>query len=91
MTTSNLVNVYFKVARTIMSSMYEININWTLEEFINIMREKVIEDFDLENAEFVDTYQNLPRGLAAEDAPAVQSSNIRLIDYYGNGIYQLAF
>jgi hypothetical protein len=25
-----------------MSSMYEININWTLEEFINIMREKVI-------------------------------------------------
>ena len=91
MTTSNLVNIYFKVARTILSSMYEININWTLAEFINIMKEKVIEDFDLENAEFVDTQQNLPHGLAAEDAPAVQPRNVRLIDYYGNSLYQLSF
>jgi hypothetical protein len=71
--------------------MYEININWTLAEFINIMKEKVIEDFDLENAEFVDTQQNLPHGLAAEDAPAVQPRNVRLIDYYGNSLYQLSF
>jgi Zinc finger, C3HC4 type (RING finger) len=91
MTTSQIVSIYFKVIRTIMSATYEVDINWTTEKFINIMREKVINDFNLENVEFVDTENNLPRGVAAEDGPAIQRENIKLIDKYGNRIYQIAF
>jgi hypothetical protein len=55
MTTSSFASVYFKVARTTRSSNYDINFNWTTEQFISIMREKVLNDFNLENVEFVDT------------------------------------
>jgi hypothetical protein len=91
MTTSSFTSVYFKVARTTRYSNYNVNLNWTIEEFINIMREKVIEDFNLDNAEFVDTAQDLPTGLAAEDAPALRPTNRTLYDYYGIRIYQTAF
>jgi hypothetical protein len=55
------------------------------------MREKVIEDFNLENAEFVDTMQNLPEGVAAEDGEALLPTNITIRNYYGNNIYKTAF
>jgi hypothetical protein len=91
MTTSSFASVYFKVARTTRSSNYDVNLNWTTAEFINIMREKVIEDFNLENAEFVDTMQNLPQGVASEDGRALMPTNRTIRDYYGIHIYQTAF
>ena len=91
MTTSSIMPIYFKVARTTDTAMYDIDLNWTTEQFINIMREKVIEDFILENAEFVDTAQELIIGVAAEDAPALRPSNRSIRDYYGARIYHLAF
>lgn len=97
MTTGSFACVYFKVARTTESAMYYIDLNWTTEQFINIMREKVINDFDLENAEFVDTAQELIIGIAAEDlpaaedAPALKPTNRTIRDYYGERIYHLAF
>lgn len=91
MTTSSYMSIYFKVSRTVLSSMYEVDLTWTTEEFINIMREKVTEDFNLENAEFVDTAQELPIGIASEDAPALRPTNRTLCDYYGARIYHLAF
>lgn len=91
MTTSSIMPIYFKVARTTRYATYDINLDWTTEQFINIMREKVIEDFVLENAEFVDTAQELIIGVAAEDAPALRPSNRTIRDYYGARIYHLAF
>ena len=91
MTSSSIVSIYFKVARTTRTATYNINLNWTTEEFINIMREKVIEDFNLENAEFVDTAQELIIGIAGEDAPALRPTNRSIRDYYGVSIYHLAF
>ena len=91
MTTSSIMPIYFKVARTTDTAMYDIDLNWTTEQFINIMREKVIEDFVLENAEFVDTAQELIIGVAAEDAPALRPSNRTIRDYFGARIYHLAF
>ena len=91
MTTSSIMTIYFKVARTSDTAIYEIDLNWTTEQFINIMREKVIEDFVLENAEFVDTAQELIIGVAAEDAPALRPSNRTIRDYFGARIYHLAF
>ena len=91
MKTNPIIRVYFKVARTTNHATYDVDVNWTTEQFIYIMREKVTEDFNLENAEFVHTSQNLPPGLAAEDGAAVESSNITLIEKYGNQIYQNAF
>lgn len=91
MTTSSIMPIYFKVARTTDTAMYDIDLDWTTEQFINIMREKVIEDFILDNAEFVDTAQERILGLAAEDAPALRPSNRTIRDYYGVRIYHLAF
>jgi hypothetical protein len=91
MTTSSIMSIYFKVARTTRTAFYNVDLNWTIEQFINIMREKVIEDFNLENAEFVDTAQELIIGMAAEDAPALTPSNRTIRDYYGEHIYTLAF
>jgi hypothetical protein len=91
MTTSSFMSIYFKIAGTIMSSIYEIDLAWTTEEFITIMREKVINDFNLENAEFVDTAQELPIGNVAEEAPALRPTNRTIRDYYGVRIYHLAF
>jgi len=86
-----MISIYFKVARTTRTAFYNVDLNWTTEQFINIMREKVIEDFNLENAEFVDTAQELIIGVAAEDAPALRPSNRTIRDYYGARIYHLAF
>ena len=91
MTSSSIISIYFKVARTTQCTNYDINLNWTTEEFINIMREKVINDFNLENVEFVDTAQELIMGIAAEDAPALRPTNRTIRDYYGVRIYHLAF
>jgi hypothetical protein len=71
--------------------MYDIDLSWTTEQFINIMRENVINRFNLENAEFVDTMQNLPEGVAAEDGEALLPTNITIRNYYGNNIYKTAF
>lgn len=87
---NDIIPIYFKVIRTCHSKIYDINIYWTTEEFINTMREKVMNDFNLENAEFVDTVQKIPQGTAAEDAVAMQPSSETLINYYGNCIYQMA-
>jgi len=90
MTTSSTTSIYFKVARTTRTAFYNVDLNWTTEQFINIMREKVIEDFNLENAEFVDTAQELI-GIAGEDAPALTPSDMTIRNYYGKHIYNLAF
>ena len=86
-----IIRVYFKVAGTSDSSEYDINVGWTTEQFINIIREKVVQDFNLENVEFVDTENNFHPRQAAEDGPALKPSNITLIEKYRNKIYQLAF
>jgi len=91
MTPSSIISIYFKVARTTRTAFYNVDLNWTTEQFINIMREKVIEDFNLENAEFVDTAQELIMGIAGEDAPALSPTNRTIRDYYGDSIYHLAF
>lgn len=91
MTTSSIMPIYFKVARTTETAMYDIDLNWTTAEFINIMREKVIEDFVLDDVEFVDTAQELIIGIAAEDAPALRPTNRTIHEYYGARIYHLAF
>jgi len=91
MTAISFTSVYFKLAGTTRSSNYDVNLNWTIAEFINIMREKVFNDFNLENVEFVDTMQNLPQGVAAEDGQALLPTNRTIYSYYGNKLYQTAF
>ena len=89
---NNIISMYFKVVRTTNYKNYNVNFNWTTEEFISIMREKVIRDFNLENVEFIDTQNDYHVSrIASEDAPAIQASNIKLIDKYGDKIQQVAF
>uniref|UniRef100_A0A6C0D9G4 RING-type domain-containing protein n=1 Tax=viral metagenome TaxID=1070528 RepID=A0A6C0D9G4_9ZZZZ len=92
MSNNNIISIYFKLVRTSNYKNYNVNFNWTTEEFIRIMREKVIRDFNLENVEFIDTENNYHiTRIASEDAPAIQPSTIKLIDKYGDKMHQIAF
>jgi len=89
---NHIISMYFKVVRTSNFKNYNVNFNWTTEEFIRIMREKVIRDFNLQNVEFVDTENDSHNiHIAPEDAFAIQPSTIKLIDKYGDKINQVAF
>lgn len=89
---NHIISMYFKIVRTSNFKNYNVNFNWTTEEFISIMREKVIRDFNLDNVEFIDTENNYHiTRIASEDAPSIQPSNIKLIDKYGDKINQVAF
>ena len=86
-----MVDVYFKVVRTCDFMIYSIYIRWTKKLFIDIMREKIVIDFGLENVEFVDTvsHELLP-GNDAEDAPEIESDDFNTIrDIYGNKLFNM--
>jgi E3 ubiquitin-protein ligase XIAP/baculoviral IAP repeat-containing protein 2/3 len=91
MTSSQTINVYFKRVRTSETATYQVNISWTLSQFITIMREKVIRDFNLENVEFIDTAHHASPGVSAEDMPAIRPGNMTLLDKYGPRLYNLSF
>jgi len=55
--TTGFKNTYFKIVFTSNSHQYLINPQWTVTQFIEIMRPVVCRDFNLENCEFVDTIQ----------------------------------
>ena len=63
-------NIYFKWARTINTLYLSIDSCWTLDEFIEYVKNKVGD----QNIELVQTMQSTDT-MAAEDAEAVESSN----------------
>ena len=91
---------YVKVARTTNSNYYNVNIDWTTEQFITEMNAWVLRDFNLSNVEYVYAfyYDNVTRnGVgagagAAEDAPAIVSSNyatLRMLYNISNLIFYI--
>jgi hypothetical protein len=79
------VSIYFKFARTSTTKFYEINLNWSINEFINIMNALIDQDFGKDRVEFVKTMQNT-HNMASEDAPAISPSDIPLREIFAEDV-----
>ena len=85
---SEWITVYFKEAFTTNTKYYNIPIKWTIEQLVNIVKEWIMEDFDLSNRN-IDNYsiniiemgQEVP-GVKSEDAAPLEEENITYYDKY---------
>ena len=82
--TNYWVTVYFKEAYTTHTKFYNIKIDWTIEQFLGIVKEWIIQDFDLDSRNYsnysidiIEMCQEIP-GINSEDAPKVEE---HLISY----------
>jgi hypothetical protein len=66
------INVYFKLARTLLTKTYRINKFWTVSEMYEHLKPHIEHDFRIPSAliEIVETGQD-KRGTFAEDFPAL--------------------
>ena len=76
--TNEWVTVYFKEANTTNTKFYNIKINWTIEQFLGIVKEWIIQDFDLDDRNYsnysiniIEMCQEIP-GVKSEDAPKME-------------------
>jgi hypothetical protein len=76
--TNEWVTVYFKEANTTNIKYYNIKINWTIEQFLGIVKEWIIQDFDLDDRNYsnyliniIEMCQEIP-GVKSEDAPKME-------------------
>jgi hypothetical protein len=82
------VTVYFKVAYSINIKYYNIPIKWTIEQFVNIVKEWISEDFELLNTNdnnytihIIEMGQEI-YGIKPEDAPDLEEECITYYDKY---------
>ena len=82
------VTVYFKEAYTPNIKYYNIPIKWTIEQFINIIKEWIVEDFNFQGRNYgnysidiIEMGQEIP-GVKPEDAPPVEEEEITYYDKY---------
>jgi hypothetical protein len=76
--TNEWVTAYFKEANTTNIKYYNIKINWTIEQFLGIVKEWIIQDFDLDDRNYsnyliniIEMCQEIP-GVKSEDAPKME-------------------
>jgi Zinc finger, C3HC4 type (RING finger) len=86
---SNIASIYFKVVRTELSTEYDIDIRWSIEEMITNVKPWILRDFQLDNVELVDT--NNDAVMFAEDGSALIPSTETLYEKYGETVYMKAF
>jgi hypothetical protein len=82
------ITVYFKEAFTTNIKYYNIPIKWTTEQFVNIVKEWIMEDFDLSSRNIENYSINIIEmgqeihGVKSEDAPPVEEEGITYYDKY---------
>jgi len=82
------VTVYFKEAFTTNIKYYNIPIKWTIEKFLNIVKEWIIPDFNLVNRNYTDFTINIIEmgqeisGIKSEDAPHLEEEEITYYDKF---------
>lgn len=88
---SEWVTVYFKEAFTTNIKYYNIPIKWTIEKFLNILGEWIVEDFDFQSRNYNNDYEYFINiiemgqeisGVKPEDAPPVEEEEITYYDKY---------
>jgi hypothetical protein len=87
----NTRNLCFKVAHTEIIRNYNININISMTEFIENIKNLIYNDLQMENIEIVPTGQPYIRGRAAEDAVALLPSQDSVYDYFRERINFTSF
>lgn len=86
--------IYFKLAYTCQTKIYDINPNISVKNFIEEIKNKARNDFHLENdedIEIVEAGQYIRNGQPSEEAPALVNSNIPMINLYGYRLKNTAF
>ena len=82
------ITVYFKEVFTTNIKYYNIPIKWTIEQFINIVKEWIIEDFNLSSRNYDNYSINIIEmgqeitGIKSENAPPIEEENITYYDKY---------
>jgi hypothetical protein len=76
--TNEWVTVYFKEANTTNTKYYNIKINWTITQFLGIVKEWIIQDFNLDDRNYsnysiniIEMCQEIPE-VKSEDAPKME-------------------
>ena len=82
------VTVYFKEAFTTNIKYYNIPIKWTTEKFINIVKEWIMDDFDLVSRNYKSCSINIIEmgqeiaDIKSEDAPHLEEEEITYYDKF---------
>ncbi len=86
---------YFKMIDTTQTIYYDIELNSTITSFILNIKNKVRENFNIDNNNAIDIveagqFDNI-NGRDAELAPALEPSNLTLLQKYENTYKQTSF
>ena len=86
---------YFKMVDTSQTIYYDIDINSTIACFILNIKNKIRENFNIDNNYAIDIVEagqfNNINGRDAELAPALEPSNLTLLQKYENNYKQTSF
>ena len=86
---------YFKMVDTSQTIYYDIELNSTITSFILNIKNKVRENFNIDNNYAIDIVEagqfNNINGRDAELAPALEPSNLTLLQKYENNYKQTSF
>jgi hypothetical protein len=86
---------YFKIVYTSQTIYYDIELNSTIASFILNIKNKVRENFNIDNNYAIDIVEagqfNNINGRDAELAPALEPSNLTLLQKYENNYKQTSF
>lgn len=96
-TSSNTILCYFKIAYTSNTLKYPINKNWSLSDFINIIKQETIRvypnfcDLNINNFCLVETGKQTEIICAEEAEPLENDNETTLFDKYGSKINTISF
>ncbi len=86
---------YFKMVDTSQTIYYDIELNSTIASFILNIKNKIRENFNIDNNYSIDIVEagqfNNINGRDAELAPALEPSNLTLLQKYENNYKQTSF
>ena len=86
---------YFKMVDTSQTIYYDIELNSTIASFILNIKNKIRENFNIDNNYAIDIVEagqfNNINGRDAELAPALEPSNLTLLQKYENNYKQTSF
>ena len=88
-------NFYFKLAYTCKTINYEINLDLSITDFINYVKNKIRIDFNIDSNKTIEIVEagqfNNVNGRDAELAPALEISDKTIREKYENVYKQTAF
>ena len=86
---------YFKVVYTCETMNYDIDLDMSISDFINIVKNRARQDFNIDNNNIIEIViagqSNNVNGRDAEQAPALENSDMTIREKLGDGYKYVAF